>query len=274
MTHRLIPSTLLLALALPALAACQRDARAPKDAGTPPASAAADGGPQTILGKSVDKAMREARRELETGNLSLNHGVDVQVGEHGRGFHIGGDKGDADAAITPQGDFLVQDKPVDVTAAQRELLLAYRQDVIRVAEAGMAVGVKGADLAGKAILETLGSLMRGDSDQLDQRMEAEGHRLEAEAMKICDLLPGMLDTQQKLAASLPEFRPYAKMTQEDIDECGREMRKSMAGKPGAAVFSDADRDAVRDDIRKGVRDGVRAAVRRDDSDTGDDSTRQ
>ena len=29
----------------------------------------------------------------------------------------------------------------------------------------------------------------------------------------------MMATQQKLAASLPAFKPYATMTQEDIDDC-------------------------------------------------------
>lgn len=249
---------LLLAIALPALAACHRnDAQAPRDADT----AASE--PQTILGKSVDKALRKARQELETGNLSLNDGVDVQIGEHGRRFRIGGDKQDTPAAITPQGGFLVEGKPIEVTPAQRELLLAYRKDVIRVAEAGMTVGVKGADLAGKAVMETLNGLMQGDTGQVEKRMEAEGRKLEVEAMKICDLLPAMLASQRKLAASLPAFEPYAKMTQDDVDECGREVRKSMAGKPGAAVFSDADREAMRHDIREAVRDGVRSAVRQE-----------
>ena len=248
---------LILAIALPALAACHRnDAQAPREAAT-----AASSEPQTILGKSVDKALRKARQELETGNLSLNDGVDIQVGEHGRRFRIGGDKQDTPAAITPQGGFLVGGKAVEVTPAQRELLLAYRKDVIRVAEAGMVVGVKGADLAGKAVMETLNGLMRGDTGQVEKRMEAEGRKLEVEAMKICDLLPAMLASQQKLAASLPAFGPYAKMTQEDIDDCGKEVRKSMAGKPGTAVFSGADREAMRDDMREAVRDGVRSAVR-------------
>ena len=266
---------LLLVLALPPLAACHRNDAPPA---TDAAATTSTDAPQTILGKSVDKALRKAREELEKGNLSLNDGVDIQVGDHGRRFRIGGDKSDAPAAITPQGGFLVEGKPVDVTPAQRELLLAYRQDVIRVAEAGMAVGVKGADLAGKAVMETLGSLMSGNRGDLDKRMEAEGRRIEAEAMKICDLLPHMLATQDRLATALPAFKPYARMTQDDIDDCGKEVRKSMAGKPGAAVFSDADRDAVRDDIREAVRDGVRSAVRpepgADDAAHDQDAARQ
>ena len=40
-------------------------------------------------------------------------------------------------------------------------------------------------------------------------------------MKLCKQLPGMLASQQALAASLPAFKPYARMTQADIDDCGK-----------------------------------------------------
>ena len=55
--------------------------------------------------------------------------------------------------------------------------------------------------------------------KIEQRMEAEGKKIEAQARKLCNLLPAMLNTQQELAASLPEFKPYATMTREDIDDC-------------------------------------------------------
>ncbi|NLB58745.1 MAG: hypothetical protein GX805_09845, partial [Gammaproteobacteria bacterium] len=41
-------------------------------------------------------------------------------------------------------------------------------------------------------------------------------------MKLCALLPGLYDSQQALAAELTEFVPYATMTREDIDECGKD----------------------------------------------------
>jgi hypothetical protein len=56
-------------------------------------------------------------------------------------------------------------------------------------------------------------------------------------MQLCKRMPGLLTSQQKLAAALPAFRPYATMTQEDIDDCGRDM-KDKDGKKGFAVFSD------------------------------------
>ena len=47
----------------------------------------------------------------------------------------------------------------------------------------------------------------------------------------------MLVSQQKLAAALPAFKPYATMTQQDVDDCGKDM-KDRNGKKGFAVFSD------------------------------------
>ena len=49
---------------------------------------------------------------------------------------------------------------------------------------------------------------------------------------LCTRLPPLLATQNQLAASLPEFKPYASMTQTDIDDCGKE------GERGVAVTSD------------------------------------
>ena len=70
-------ATLALLLCLPLLAACQRDA----DPAPPATDAQADSrpAPQTALGRTVAKAMDEARRDLHAGNLSLNGSYDVQI---------------------------------------------------------------------------------------------------------------------------------------------------------------------------------------------------
>ena len=86
----------------------------------------------------------------------------------------------------------------------------------------MAIGIKGADLAGKAVGEAFGAIFGGDEKASEARMEAEGKKIEADAMKLCAQLPPMLATQQQLAAALPAFKPYATMTQEDIDDCGKD----------------------------------------------------
>jgi hypothetical protein len=99
------------------------------------------------------------------------------------------------------------------------LLLAYRQQIINVAEAGMSMGVQGADLAGKAVSEVLGSVFSGKGEDFGRRMEAEGKKLEAQGKLLCAQLEPMRATQQQLAATLPEFKPYATMTADDIDDC-------------------------------------------------------
>lgn len=249
-----------LLLVLP-LAACHRD-DAPASA--TPDGTAAMGAPTTIIGKSVDVALRKARRELETSNIDISNGggdINIDTGRHR--YHISRRASDAPKAeITPQGDLLVGGKPVAVTAAQRDLLLQYRRHIIDVAAAGMAVGVQGADLAGKALSESLGGLLGGDTDGFERRMEAEGKRLEVEARRICAQLPPMLSTQEQLAASLPAFRPYATMTREDIDDCLKD---------GGDVADAGGRQRVREGIRTGVREGTRAAVEAR-SPTGDSST--
>ena len=239
MTKHLTPA-LLLALALP-LAACQR-APEPPAPPAPPATA----GAQTAIGRTVEKAINEAREELRTENISISNGPNINI--NGRDIRRADDQPKAE--ITPQGDLLIEGKAVEIDAAQRKLLLDYREHILAIAEAGMAMGIKGADLAGKAISETIGGLFSGNTDQIEQRIEAEAEKLEADAHQLCTQLPPMLELQQQLSASLPAFKPYATMTQEDIDEC-------MDGN-GVAVTDGA---SIREDIRSGIREGIREGVR-------------
>lgn len=175
--------------------------------------------PQTVLGRTVATAMGKARHELETGNLDLSHGVNISVGQHDHHYNVGGTHGLPRAEITPQGDFLIEGKTVVVTPAQRALLLDYRRQVTAIAETGMALGVQGADLAGKAVLEVMSGVIHGNADAAGKRIEAEGTKLATQAKQICRELPAMRATQQQLATSLPAFKPYATMTQADIDDC-------------------------------------------------------
>ena len=222
---RIASLTLALA-ALPLASSCS-----PKPA--PAADAVADATTEAVaettkatsmIGKQVEQGIAKARAELETKDISLNHdGIDI--GGHGRhdDRHEGNDDR-PEAAITPKGDLVVDGRTVAVTPAQRAMLLEYRGQIIGVAEAGMAIGAKGADLAGVAVSEALGSIFGGgDTKAMEQRIEARAEKLKQEAKVICDRLPAMLDTQQKLAASLPAFKPYANMTQDDVDDCARDI---------------------------------------------------
>lgn len=214
--------TLALALLVAApLAACK-----PPAPPAPPASPSAGSTPASdkgFIGRRVEEAMTEARKELRTKNISISDGFNINV--NGHEIHTKGTDLPK-AEISPQGDLLVEGKAVAVNAAQRQQLLAYRGEIIGIAEAGMAIGATGADIAGEALSGVAGAIFGGKEGEkaFEQRMEAKGKAIEAEAMKLCTRLPSLLARQQALAASVPEFKPYARMTQEDIDDCNKESK--------------------------------------------------
>lgn len=221
-------SALVACLAIaPLMVACGGD-RSAADPGTTGSE------PRTALGRTIDKALVEARGKIANENISI--GGDTNI-------HIGGAKVrgrtpvDAEgnplpkAEISPAGDLLVDGREVAVTPQQRELLLDYRGHLLALIESGMALGARGADLGIQAAGDALKSVFNGGMDDFEARIEAEAAKIEAEALKLCEGLPALLETQQQLAASLPEFRPYATMEAEDVDECRDSGRGGDAERP-------------------------------------------
>ncbi len=236
----------LIAAAL--LAGCNNDGNRGTPASTTPP--AGDPGAQTALGRTVEKAMAEARRKLETGNITIN-GRDggLHIGRHGIGKQ---DPGLPKAELTPAGDFLIDGQAVSLDARQRQLVLDYRARLMDVIGAGMAVGAKGADLGMQAAGEAMKGIFSGNMDQLEQRIEAEAKKLEADARLICQHLQPLLQAQGALAAGVPEFVPYASLEQTDIDDC-------MKGN-GTTVFT-GNAGTSKDEIRTEVRDRIRDSIR-------------
>jgi Protein of unknown function (DUF2884) len=201
----------------------------------PPPTTDAGAEPTTMIGKAVKEATDEARKELATENINLSA------------------TGHPDAEITPAGELLIAGKTVAVSAEQRALLLEYRKQVNLVAEAGIGVGLEGADLAGKAVTEALKGIFTGKPDQVEQRIEAEAEGMKASVQKLCDRLPALKVAQDKLAASLPEFKPYAEMDQSDIDEC-------LIENSNGNEYNDKQREAIRSEIRDGIREGIQGTI--------------
>ena len=233
---RTLPLVLLLACA-GMLTACSRDdtpAPASGDAGTQPVD---DG----FIVRTTRNALESARKEMAENNISVGGtgagGLDIN------GFRIGARDSSSStlpkAEISPAGDFLVGGKTVDIDAAQRELLLAHRASIVAIAEAGIAVGVQGAQLGAEAAKGAITSLLSGKSAEFEARMEAEGAKMEVEAAKVCDRLPALLESQQALAAALPEFQPYATMDATDVDDCREKRRERRERRGNAADEADA-----------------------------------
>lgn len=195
-----------------ALAACQP---AGKDASGQPAGTVAKALDEA--GKGLQQASREmddaqkdidkARQEMATGNLSLNR-----------------DSSSRDlpkAEITPAGELLIDGKALQTTPEQKQLVLAYRQQLVDIASAGMAIGMEGAKLGLDAAASALRSVASGGSaDEVGKQAEQTAkQRIQPQVQKLCNRLPELLKAQQALADALPAFRPYARMTEADTKDC-------------------------------------------------------
>lgn len=159
----------------------------------------------------AETAQAEIRKEMATQNLDI-------------GKHIPGQKR---AQLSPQGDLLIDGEAVPLEPAQRALLLEYRTELAGIAEDGAAIGLQAAELATTAMKEAAAGLFTGDSKSIEERMKGEAGHIETAARALCDRLPRLLENQRRAAEAIPEFRPYATMTEEDVRKCGDEVGDGM-----------------------------------------------
>lgn len=191
--NKLRPLTLAVLLGcLPLLGACSSG------------QSSSSGGLAGAIDSTVTTALDNAQTKLRTEPLTVSHN----------------DPSLPKAEITPQGDFIVGGKTVAITPAQRSALLEYRSQMIAVASAGIAVGKQGAALGLQAASTAVAAAFSGKSDaEIRKQVEAQASDIRQAAARICDRLPAMMTEQQKLAAILPAFKPYATMTEKDISDC-------------------------------------------------------
>lgn len=241
-----------LVAAMPLLGACDERSSTPQPASS---ANAAKPAPETVIGRSVEKAMDKARAKLATENISL---TDFHVSGHHNGITVTSDEDPNDgrpkAEITPQGDLLIDGRKIEANAQQHALLLQYRKQIEAVAGAGMDIGVQGAELGVKAATEAIKGIFSGNPDDVEQRVEAEAEQIKQSARKLCDQLPAMLETQTALAAAMPEFRPYATMDQGDIDDCYDDEDTNIA-----QARTQVQRK-TREEIRTRIRESIQAAA--------------
>ena len=177
----------------------------------------------------VRTELAAARRELDTGNLQLGDGLRFGTSD-ARASHA--DRALPRAEITPQGDFLIEGRPVAIDRHQRQELLLYRGEVIAIAKAGIDIGERSAQAALDAVDRGLFSLMFGAmTGSLERRIEKTVREtVEPGVRQICRSLPALRDRQQRLSATLPAFRPYATLEADDVEDCENELRREFASR--------------------------------------------
>ena len=174
--------------------------------------------------REVRAELATARAELETENLDVGNSLRLGKAGNGAGEEL------PKAEITPRGDFLIEGKAVAIDAGQREQLLAYRGHVIDIAKAGIDIGERSALLALDTVDRGLFSLIVGAmTGSLEHKLEKTIRQtIEPGVLQICRSLPSLLDSQQRLAASLPQFRPYATLDADDMEDCENQVRHEFA----------------------------------------------
>ena len=190
------------ALLLVGLSACGQKP-APATSNDAAATAGDAAAATTRLGQKVREATEKAREKMATSNISVSEGASTLP----------------KAEITPQGDLFIGGKQVTINEQQRALLLQHRANVTAVALAGMEIGVQGADLGMRAAGEAIKGIFNGNTGEIEKKIEAEAEKMKLSAAKLCEKLPALQESQQALAAAIPEFKPYANMKQADVDGC-------------------------------------------------------
>lgn len=192
-----------------------------------------DGGVRAEIRRDMEDARNEiradlakARAELDTGNLDV--GNSLQWGGDGR--RTDADRSLPKAEITPRGDLLLDGNAVAIDADQRRELLAYRGQVIAVAHAGIDIGEVAALAAVDSVDRGVFSLLVGSMTGSMQRQIKRTVRdsVGPGVAKICEAMPALHLAQQRLAADLPAFRPYARLDAQDGDRCIREVNREFA----------------------------------------------
>lgn len=197
---------------------------------------AAQAAPASDIGTEIARDLGEARKEmradlakarqdLQAGNLQLDNSLRFA----GRGKDKSAKKLPG-AEITPQGDLLIDGKVQPVDAAQRGQLLAYRQQVVGIAVSGIEIGQRGAEAALDAVDGSwAGLLFNAMTGRLERRIKrVVKQEIQPAVLAICAQLPGLMASQQQLASSVPEFRPYANLEQGDVRNCEDEVRSEFA----------------------------------------------
>ncbi|MGH8117981.1 MAG: hypothetical protein ACREP0_11010 [Rhodanobacteraceae bacterium] len=165
-----------------------------------------------LIAREIDRALDRASTELTTRNITISH-HDGNITE-------------PKAEITPAGDLLIAGKPVALTPAQRKDVLAYRQQLIEMGRQGIAVGRQGATLGLHAATEALAAAFSGQSEQqIRAHVEANASGIRQAADKMCAEMPALMASQQRLAAEVPPFKPYADLTPARIRQCRADVSK-------------------------------------------------
>lgn len=123
------------------------------------------------------------------------------------------------AWVDGDGNIEIDSTRLDLAADQRQLAADYHQQAMALQEAGKAIGLQGARVAGTAIREVTRGLVNGEPDAIGEGIEREADVIEAQAQQLCHQLRQLRDTQEALGDAVPAFKPYGTIDARTAKDC-------------------------------------------------------
>ncbi len=126
------------------------------------------------------------------------------------------------AEIGPDGALRIDAQAVALTPEQRAIAARYREQALEMGRDGAAIGQAGAELAKKALGQTVKSVLTGGDQRGEQQVADDAAVLEAHGQLLCDRLDALYREQQALTAQVPAFAPFATLKAEAGERCRRD----------------------------------------------------
>jgi hypothetical protein len=124
-----------------------------------------------------------------------------------------------DAVVSVTGELAIGGKALALSANQKNLVARYFAYASAVRDDGLATGLAGASTALTALSSVASGLANGEPDKIGPAVDAKAAKIEEHVEKLCRDLRELATTQDALAASLPDFKPYALIVEKEVDDC-------------------------------------------------------
>ena len=147
------------------------------------------------------------RIHFDGGEVGFDHKTVVIRTRHHERAEIGAD-----------GSLEVDGAPVKLNPAGQAALGRYNAAANGFIHQAVKLGMGAADFALDSIGNMLVGLLNGQADQAGKEVERGGKRIEQEALDLCQGLKDWHSAQEAAAQAVPEFRPYAVISDRDAEK--------------------------------------------------------
>lgn len=189
---------------------------------------------RTIGSGDVDHRGVEGTLDLPGRSRSAqSHTISVDNPEnnlvHVQGNRVGANAGDGRIAwIDRNGALRIDGKPVAMNAQQQALARQYHAGAMALHTESRAVARAGAAFASKTVWSVMAGLVTGNTDAIEDRVDRHVARFGASLVPLCQRIASLKTAQDALARAVPEFSPYATITQASATECTSEVNELSA----------------------------------------------